>query len=289
MNRSLKSARPDSSTYSTSSSTASAAARSVHRERRDLRALAGDVAGRHDARQRQPRHEPDPDRARRASGTRRTSRPSSTCEISVGLDPESCSRICQPVAIDAFANCSSRTSRCDRNTSVGAGRTRAPRRSSREPARRRAEHEAAGAVKHARPAPARRPRRPARSRTSRPASTVADHRQLDLAVDDLDALDRAVGGAHAAADLGRLERGPGGRGGGQHPADEPSTISELVPTSMNSRIRRSSVRPVASMPGDDVAADVRAERREHERGRARVDVDAEVERLEPAAARARRS
>src|SRR5207253_6800331 len=41
---------------------------------------------------------------------------------------------------------------------------------------------------------------------------VADHRQLDVAVDDLHALDRAVGRAHAAADLRRLERGPGGRG-----------------------------------------------------------------------------
>src|SRR6266566_6943449 len=39
---------------------------------------------------------------------------------------------------------------------------------------------------------------------------VADHRQPDGAVDDLYALDRAVGGTHAAADLRRLERGPGG-------------------------------------------------------------------------------
>ena len=43
--------------------------------------------------------------------------------------------------------------------------------------------------------------------------------------------------------------GPGGRGAvASALADEPSTISEFVPTSMNSRTRRSSVSPVASMP-----------------------------------------
>ncbi len=46
---------------------------------------------------------------------------------------------------------------------------------------------------------------------------------------------------------------------------EPSAISLLVPTSMKRRSRRSRVRPVASMPGDDVAADVGAQRGQHER------------------------
>src|SRR5258705_5162522 len=43
---------------------------------------------------------------------------------------------------------------------------------------------------------------------------VPDHRQLDFTVDDLHALDRAVRGAHAAADLSGLERGPRRRGRG---------------------------------------------------------------------------
>ena len=77
---------------------------------------------------------------------------------------------------------------------------------------------------------------------------VADHGQLHLAVDDLHAFDRALGGAHAAADLRRLERRPGGRGARERRSDEPSTISEFVPTSMKSRRRLSSVRPVASTP-----------------------------------------
>ena len=39
---------------------------------------------------------------------------SSTCGISGGSIPSSRQRIVQPVAIDAFANWSSRTSRCER-------------------------------------------------------------------------------------------------------------------------------------------------------------------------------
>ena len=39
---------------------------------------------------------------------------SSTCATSSGSTPRSRQRICQPVAIDALANCSSRTSRCER-------------------------------------------------------------------------------------------------------------------------------------------------------------------------------
>ena len=39
---------------------------------------------------------------------------SSTCDTSSAVIPSSPIRIAQPVAIDAFANCSSRTSRWDR-------------------------------------------------------------------------------------------------------------------------------------------------------------------------------
>ena len=42
--------------------------------------------------------------------------------------------------------------------------------------------------------------------------------------------------------------GPAGAAVASARADEPSTISEFVPTSMKSRMRRSSVRPVARMP-----------------------------------------
>ena len=55
-----------------------------------------------------------------------------------------------------------------------------------------------------------------------------------------------------------------------------STISQLVPTSMNSRVRLSRSMPVASMPGDDVAADVRAERREDHRPGLRVQRQPEL-------------
>src|SRR5262249_25887584 len=113
MKRSLKSSRPESSTYSTSSRTAFAAARSVT-------ATAAIFA-------------PSPATFAaapiRGSGSFGTSPiltalaavryvpnepPRRTCEISAGSIPRSRHRICQPVAIEAFANCSSRTSRCDR-------------------------------------------------------------------------------------------------------------------------------------------------------------------------------
>jgi hypothetical protein len=45
---------------------------------------------------------------------------------------------------------------------------------------------------------------------------VADHLQARLVTVDANALDRAVRGPHAAADLRRLERRPGRRGGRHH-------------------------------------------------------------------------
>ena len=58
----------------------------------------------------------------------------------------------------------------------------------------------------------------------------------------------------------------------------PSAISLLVPTSMNSRTPLVAREAGGEHAGDDVAADVGAERREDDRGRARVDADAEVGR-----------
>ena len=48
--------------------------------------------------------------------------------------------------------------------------------------------------------------------------------------------------------LAASNAGPAGAARASARADEPSTISEFVPTSMNSRTRLSSVRPVASTP-----------------------------------------
>ena len=107
---------------------------------------------------------------------------------------------------------------------------------------------------------------------------VADDRQLDLAVDDLHALDRAVRGAHAAADLRRLERGPGRRGGRERPrggAEHDLRVRADVDEEAHAAVERDARRKDA---GDDVGADVRAERRERDGGRAPVDVDAEVGR-----------
>src|SRR5438105_7576928 len=112
-NRSLKSARPESSTYSTSSSTAFAAARSVT-ERAAIFA---------------PSPATFPAETMRVSGSFGTrpiftalaalryepnEPPSSTCAISPGSRSRSRQRRFQPVAIEAFANWSSRTSRCER-------------------------------------------------------------------------------------------------------------------------------------------------------------------------------
>src|SRR5207253_4795128 len=112
-NRSLKSERPEGWTYSTSSSTAFAAARSVT-ERAAIFA---------------PSPATFPAETMRVSGSFGTrpiftalaalryepnEPPSSTCAISPGSRSRSRQRRFQPVAIDAFANWSSRTSRCER-------------------------------------------------------------------------------------------------------------------------------------------------------------------------------
>ena len=94
---------------------------------------------------------------------------------------------------------------------------------------------------------------------------VADHGQLDLAAADLDALDRALGGAHPAADLRRLERGPCGRGarerlggGAEHDLRVRADVDEEAHA------------PVERQPGrEDPRDDVRARRRRRGPGRGR--------------------
>jgi hypothetical protein len=77
---------------------------------------------------------------------------------------------------------------------------------------------------------------------------VADDAEDDLVLGDAHGLDRAVGGAHAAADLRGLEGGPGGRRVVSSRSALPSAISQFVPTSMNRRRRLSRVMPEASSP-----------------------------------------
>ena len=107
---------------------------------------------------------------------------------------------------------------------------------------------------------------------------VADHLERQLAVLDLHALDRALGGAHAAADLGGLERRAGGRRGGDHAlvlAEGDLAVRAHVDEQPQPLVARHAG---GQQPRDDVAADVGAERREHERRRARVHAHAEVGR-----------
>ena len=94
---------------------------------------------------------------------------------------------------------------------------------------------------------------------------VADHLELDLVLHDLEPLDRPVGGAHPATDLGRLERRAGRGRGGHHPLDGAerdlgvgADVDEQPQPPVAGQARR-------EHPGDDVAADVGAERGEHER------------------------
>ena len=114
---------------------------------------------------------------------------------------------------------------------------------------------------------------------------VADHAEHDLVVLDAHGLDRAVGGAHAAADLRRLEGRPGGRGRGEQPlgvAERDLAVRADVDEQPQPLVARHARGQQAR---DDVAADVGAERREDVRVRARVHGDAEVGRAHERVAR----
>ena len=105
---------------------------------------------------------------------------------------------------------------------------------------------------------------------------VADHAQVERAAVDLDDLDGAVGGAHAAADLRRLERRAGRRR-----RREDALLAAERDLAVRADVDEQAQPLVAvhagrEQAGHDVAADVGAERREHHGGRLRVDGDAEV-------------
>ncbi len=105
---------------------------------------------------------------------------------------------------------------------------------------------------------------------------LADHAQVERAAVDLDDLDGAVGGAHAAADLRRLE----GRTGRRRRREDALLAAErdlAVRADVDEQAQPLvAVHAGREQAGHDVAADVRAERREHAGGRVRVDGDAEV-------------
>ena len=201
----------------------------AHAQRRDLRPLPRHVPRRHDARQRHPRHEPDPHGARgREVGAERPGE-QHLGDVVGAPRPSSPSRICQPVAIEAFANWSSRTSRWVRKTAVG--RVRAARGQDedplladlRQPRGELRRDEAAASSGTKRPEWSSSPARTSsatQSTSPEPhipiGGDVADHLERDRVVLDLHALDRALRRAHAAADLGRLEGRAGGRRGGHH-------------------------------------------------------------------------
>ena len=115
---------------------------------------------------------------------------------------------------------------------------------------------------------------------------VADHLEVERVAVDLDALDRAVGGPHPAVDLGGLEGRTGGRRRGQHAVDRAQR--DLA---VGADVDEQPQPPVAGQAGgehagDDVAADVGAQRGEHVRRGARVHGDAEVGRPHGREARA---
>ena len=113
------------------------------------------------------------------------------------------------------------------------------------------------------------PHRPARL-------DVADHAELDVVVADLDDLDRAVGGPHAAADRAALERRAGRRRGREDPvavAEHDLAVGADVDEQPGALV---AVHAGGEHAGDDVAADVRAERGEERGPGPRVQREAEV-------------
>ena len=186
----------------------------------------------------------------------------------------------QPVAIDALANWSSRTSRWERNTEASGSSPRQCRTNTRSLpicVRRSA---SAGWSSAACSSGMNRPEwssiplwTSSATASTRPEPhiptrlDVADHLERQLIAVDSDAFDRAVGGAHPALDLRGLERRSSRRRGGQHPlgrAERDLAVRADVDEQAQPAVARQAGR---EHPGDDVAADVGAERGEHERRR----------------------
>ena len=196
-----------------------------------------------------------------------------------------------PVEMAALANWSSRTSRCDRYTAlVPVSSSEASRKTRSSPTfvSRSAIFGARSSAASSGDEPARAVEQPDADQLAHrvdqpgPAHSgrhgVADHLQVKAVVVDLDHLDRTRRSAHATADRRGLERRPGRRRSCQHPlavtendfavrADVDEQPEPLV-----------TIHPGGQDPGDDVSADVCAERREDRRPRLRVDANPQVAR-----------
>ena len=225
--------------YRTSSRIACRRVALLDREQRHLRALAGDVSGGDDPRQRKLRDEPDPDRARGREV--RAERAGEQHLLDVALvDPELLDE--EPPARSRSPP--SRTAAPGRRAATGRPRrSRSPsspcqwRTKIRSPSSRAVRREASSGAMSARLLAARRSGRTGRAgrrrTSSAPASTrpepqmpigsaLADHVELDRIRRGARTTSIApVGRPHPAADLGGLERRPG-RCGGADDAARPS-------------------------------------------------------------------
>ena len=109
---------------------------------------------------------------------------------------------------------------------------------------------------------------------------AADHLELDPAVREHDALDRALGRAHAAQDLPALERRAGGRGRRHHAlvvaADDLAVRADVDEQPLLGLPREAGRHDVAH----DVGADVRPDRREQRDAALGVDGEAGVGRAQ---------
>ena len=287
MKRSLKSGRSESSTYSTSSHERRGRGALLRREQDHLRALARDVAGRDDPRQRELRHEADADGA----GGRevRAERAGQQHLLDVGDLRRRAPRRAAP---------SRSRSRPSRTAARARRAARGRRRPRGRPARRaQCEHEDALAVDARRGARRARGCELGRVLVGDEAAGVVEQAALDELRDGVDepraadaerrrrrrsrrastssSLMRTTSIAPSAARMPQRicaasKAGPGGRGGREQPLGAAerdlavrADVDEQAQPLVAGHARRQQAR-------DDVAADVRAERREDVRVRARV-------------------
>ena len=291
MNRSLKSARPESSTYSTSCTIDARLGALAVAERDHLRALAGDVAGRHDPRQREPRHEPDAHRAGGREVGRRRSRPAAPAGCRDGSTPSSREQDLparRDRGLGELQLAHVALGEVDRLGGVLAAPGSTKTRSSPIFVSRSA---SAGCSSAASSSGMKRPEwssRPARTssatQSTRPEPQMPTGSASPMTCSSSSSPSmRTPSIAPSAARIPQRicaasNAGPAG-------AAVASTRSCAAERDLAVRadVDEQAQAPVARQPGreqagDDVAADVGAERREHERGRARVHGDAEVGR-----------
>ena len=219
---SWKSSRPESSTYSTSSSTAARLRALLGRQQHHLGALAGDVAGGDDARDRELRHEADAHRAGRATGTSRSCRRAAPArcrrprrrarrqqDLPAGRDRGLGELQLAHVALreeDAVVDVARLALPGQHEDALLAARHEAVRERRAQLARGLVGQEAPRLVEQALARRARPRRRPGPSRTGPAAATSPITPSWSSPPSILTRLDGAVGRAHAALDLRGLER-----------------------------------------------------------------------------------